>query len=98
NLGFEQRDRIGTALFAQGMQRQARSLSWVHGRAALQIRQREVALAVAAIGRAEQGKQCGILAQGQELPITECPTFWREVEREDTDFSNKWVSNCIFLS
>src|ERR1035438_6351518 len=60
----------------------------MHRHAPLQIRQSEVSLSIAAIGRAENRKQRLILVDRQQLAIAKRPALGREVERENPDFAN----------
>ena len=68
----------------------------MHRRSALQIGQREIAFAVAAVGRAEQRKKRGVLRQRQQLTVAPSPAFRRKIKRENSNFCNKWV--CQYLS
>src|SRR5690606_34749888 len=86
-------DRFLATLFAQVAIGQPRALSPVHRSPSLQVRQGEVRLAVAAVGRAEQGEQCGVLRQRHQLTVTPCPAAWCEVEGEYPDFGDKWISH-----
>jgi hypothetical protein len=63
----------------------------VHGSITLKVWQGEITLAIPAIRGAQQGKQGGILAEGHYLAVTKSPTSRCKIEREDTNFSNKWV-------
>src|SRR3954454_21324677 len=54
DLAFQQRHGLRAASFAKIMQRETRPLAGMHGRIALQIWQREVGFAVAAVGGAKQ--------------------------------------------
>src|SRR5687767_2526320 len=65
----------------------------MHHGTALEIGQAEIALAIAAVVRAEQGEQCGVLADRHKLAIAERPASRSKVEREDANFSDKWVSH-----
>src|SRR5271170_7659020 len=47
---------------------------------ALQVRQRKRLNAVAPVGRTEDGKQCLVLGDRQDLTVAERPTFRREAE------------------
>src|SRR5947209_11631911 len=67
----------------------------MHRRVALHVGQREIGLAVAAIGGAEQREQRGVLRQRQDLPVAERPALGREVEREDTDFGDEWIHGVL---
>src|SRR5688500_220065 len=63
----------------------------MHRRSALQIGQREIAFAVAAVGRAEQRKKRGVLRQRQQLTVAPSPASRRKIKREYSNFCNKWV-------
>jgi hypothetical protein len=65
----------------------------VHGASAAQVRQSEIRLPVAAVGRTQQREQRLILVDGQKLPIAERPAFRREVERKQPDFRQKRLSH-----
>ena len=65
------------------------------GALALHVRQREVALAVAAIGGAEQREQRGVLRERQDLPVAKRPALGREVEREDADFGDERIHGLL---
>ena len=67
------------------------ALAVVHRGAALQVRQGEVALAVAAVGGSKQGKQGRVLRNGQNLPATKRPAYGCEVEAKNPDFRDEWV-------
>ena len=81
----------------KGMRGLAASLSQdnavtrVHWHAALQVGEREVHSSVAAVGGAENGKQCLVLVDGQKLSIAESPAFRWEIPANDFYFANKWV-------
>jgi hypothetical protein len=57
----------------------------------LEVGQREIARAVAAVLGAEQREQRGVLRDGQNLPLAKCPADWREVECKQSNFGDKWV-------
>src|SRR4051794_8223455 len=91
NLAFEQGHSLRAAGFPEVMQTQSRSLPRVHRSTPLQIGQGEVALAVPAIGGAEQREERGVLRERKELTVAPSPASGREIEREDADFSDKGV-------
>jgi hypothetical protein len=62
----------------------------MYGHATLQIWQCEVRLAVAAISRAQDGKQGLVLINGQELPVARSPSLGRKIESEHPYFTDKW--------
>ena len=82
---------VKDAGFTQIMERQAGPLAGMHGRAPLQIRQREVGLAIATIGGAEEREEGSVLRYRHELAIAPRPTLRREVERKNPDFSDERV-------
>src|SRR6185369_5816126 len=55
--------------------------------------EREGALAVAAVGGAEEREQRGILGDRHDLPVAERPPRGREVEREDADLRYELVGH-----
>jgi hypothetical protein len=61
--------------------------------AALEVGQREVRLAVAAVRGAEEGEQGGVLRQRQELPVAPGPALGGEVEGEDADFRDERIGH-----
>jgi hypothetical protein len=63
----------------------------MHRRIALHIGQRESALTIAAIDRAEQREESGVLRNRHQLPVTPSPTLRWKVEWEDSNFSDKWI-------
>src|SRR5207253_5770279 len=89
DLGFEQRHGLAAASLAQVVQRQARALSRMHRGVALHIRQREIGLAVTAVGRSQQGEERRVLRERQYLAVAKGPAFGCKVEGEDSDFSYK---------
>ena len=66
--------------------------------AALHVGQRKSAFAVAAVGRAEQGEQRGILGDGHKLAVAERPAARREVERENADLRDKRIGHGSLLA
>src|SRR5205823_11735665 len=94
HFGGEKRDRILAARLSEVVCAQAESgliAADVDRDRALQIRQREGALAVAAVCRAEQREESGVLRDRQDLPVAPGPASRREVEGEDADLCDKWV-------
>src|ERR1044072_3252015 len=73
------------------MERQARALAGMHRRAALQIWQREVGLAIAAVVGPEEREEGRVLHYRHELAIAPGPAFRREVEWKNPDFSDERV-------
>ena len=61
----------------------------MHRHASLQIGQREVGLAVAAIGRAQQREQRLVLVDRHQLTVAERPTLGRKIEGHDLDLGEK---------
>jgi hypothetical protein len=61
DLAIEERHRSGSTLLAEIARREAGSGAGMHRKAILQIRQREVGLAVPAVGRPEQREERGVL-------------------------------------
>src|SRR3990172_3432975 len=94
---FKQCGRFRTPRLAQIMQRQPGALSRVHWRSALQIGQREVALSVPAVGRAQQREERCVLAQWQQLAVTECPAGRCEVEGIYSNLRDKWICHLFLL-
>ena len=91
-------DKINYAGLAQVVEREAGTLAGLHRRPALEVGQGEVALAVAAVGGAQQREQRGVLRDRQQLAVAPGPAPRREVERENSDFSDKWISHGTLLS
>ena len=73
---LEQGHRLRAAGLAEVVQRQPGPLARVHRRAALQVGQREVALAVAAVGRAEQREERRVLGERQAAARRTTPSPW----------------------
>lgn len=90
NLGFS-KVTVSVPSVPEIVQRQARPLTWVHRKTALQIGQREVGQAVTAVGGSEQREQGRVLRQRQELTIAKRPSLGREVKTNDADFCDKWI-------
>src|SRR3990172_4694594 len=93
---FKQCGRFRTPRLAQIMQRQPGALSRVHWRSALQIGQREVALSVPAVRRAQQGEEGRVLTEWQQLPIAERPAGRSEVEWINANLRDELICH-LFL-
>ncbi len=65
--------------------------------AALQIRQRKVGFAIAAVGGTQQRKEGRILRERQQLAVTPRPAFGRKVEWENANFGYKWICHVFLL-
>jgi hypothetical protein len=96
DLALEQRHRLLAAGLAEVVQAQPGPWPGASARA-LQVGKREVRLAVAAVGGAEQREQRGVLRERQELAVAERPALRREVEREDADLGDEWIISMVFL-
>jgi hypothetical protein len=70
---------------------QDNAVAHVHWHASLQIGKSKRGAAVAAVGGAENGKQCLVLVDGQKLSIAESPAFGREIPADDFYFAKKWL-------
>ena len=90
-FGQQQRYALLTAGLTQLAQAEARSLALLQWRGALEIRQGKVALSIAAIGGAQQREKRRVLADGQELAITEGPARGGKVSCKYSYFSYKWI-------
>jgi hypothetical protein len=95
---LQQRDRLLAAGFTQVAQAQARTLSRLHGSATLEIRKGEVALAIAAVGGAQQREEGGILADGHELAIALRPARGSKIPGKNSDFGYKWIRHSNLFS
>src|SRR5258708_34220129 len=69
----------------------------MHGGAALEVGQREIGGAVAAVIRTDQREKSGVLRNGQELPVAKRPAPGREISREHSDFRNIWIGHNLLL-
>src|SRR5262244_3888567 len=98
HLCLKKRNGLFASGFAQITQTQARALACLHGRVTLEVRQSEVARAVATVGGAQQGKQRRVLADRQELTIAEGPTFGSKSSCKNSDFGNKWIRHKLSFS
>src|SRR5699024_5533506 len=76
---------------------QARALAHVAGGAADQVRQSEGGLAIAAVGRAQQREQRGVLCDGQQGAVTNGPAVRCEVESECLDLTEEWFRHDVFF-
>ncbi len=86
-LGLRERDRLRAARLAFIVQAQSVALPLLDRNTTLQVGQREVAPAIAAVDRPEEREQSGVLTKGQQLAIAEGPALGREVAREDSNFT-----------
>src|ERR1700704_5136930 len=73
------------------MQGKAGTLAGVHRGVPLHVRECKVRFTVAAVGSAKQREKRGVLRNRQELTVAKRPSFGRKIERENADFSNKWI-------
>jgi hypothetical protein len=55
------------------------------------VRQRKRYLAVAPIPSAQQGKESGVLADGDELAVARRPALWGEIEGHESDFPDERI-------
>src|SRR5262249_19206497 len=83
HLRLQQGYGLAAAQLAFIVQAQAGSLAPEHRRSVLQVRQSEGRFAIAAVGGAEEGKQCRVLRDRQYLAIAEGPAPGREIEGKD---------------
>ena len=60
------------------------------GDPAPEIGQAESRSSIAAVEGSDQREERRILADGQELSVTEGPSAWREVASEHDDLCNEW--------
>src|SRR5271165_4485902 len=97
-LRLEERYGVRPAGLTEKTLAQARALVLVDGNAALQIRQRKGAPAVAAVGCAEQRKQRRILGYRKKLPVTKGPACRGEVKSKDSNFGDERVHEILLLS
>src|SRR5262249_26097453 len=98
---LQERDILFAPDFAKIAQAQARSLAGVHRRRTLKIGQRESAFTVTAVCGPEQREQRRVLADGQQLPVTERPAKRSKISAKDSDFGYELVSvghNKLFSS
>ena len=61
----------------------------------LEIWQREVGLAIPAVGRAQQREERLVLVDRQLLSVAERPALRGEVEAHDFDFAKEWFSHDV---
>jgi hypothetical protein len=59
----------------------------MNGSATLQVGQCKSNPSIAAVGRAQNGKQCLILVDGQKLPVAERPTLRRKIPADDLNLA-----------
>ena len=77
---------------AEGMTRlpaklaQGETAAKMHRNAPLEIREAKGDPAIAAVIGSEEGKERLVLINGQQLPITKCPSFRGEIKRDNADF------------
>ena len=95
NLRLKENDRIAPAGLSKIVKRKTRTLTGVHGSRPLQVGEREIRLAIAAISCAEQREESGVLRERQELTVAPCPALGCEIERKDTNFRYEWISHWI---
>jgi hypothetical protein len=96
-LALEQGYGLTSALLAQEVLQQTASIALIHGRAILQVGQRESALSVTAIKGAKQGKQRGVLRDGQKLSVTKRPSAGSKVSTKHFDFGNERARHNLLL-
>ena len=82
DLGLQQRDGLGAAGLAEVVQREPRPWPGASGALPCRSGSANVLLAVAAVGRAEQREQRGVLRDRQQLAVAQRPALGREVERK----------------
>jgi hypothetical protein len=58
----------------------------VNGGTGLQVGQPEIYAAISAVCGTQEGKECLILIDGQQLSVTKSPSLRREIETDDFDF------------
>jgi hypothetical protein len=97
HLSLEQRDPLRPRRLADEPVRRSAALALVHRGGALEVRQREVALAVAAVVRPQKREQGGVLRDRHKLPVALRPTRGREIEAEDTDLGDKRICHDYLL-
>jgi len=84
NLALKERDGLFAGTLPKVVLAQARPglvVTDVNRDGALEVRQAEVVLAIAAIGRAEEGEERRVRANRQQRAVAERPAAWREVVR-----------------
>src|SRR5437763_622136 len=92
DLAHRQCDLLGAARFGED-----KSVAEVERKAAAKVRQRERALTVAAVGRADELKQDLVFRDGKQLTLAEHPACGSEVAGEHTDFSNVRLCHVFVL-
>ncbi len=60
---------------------------------ALQVGQAKGGLPVAAVGRADQLEEGRVLVDRHQRTVAERPALRREVEADDADFTDEWLSH-----
>ena len=63
--------------------------SGVHHGAATHVREAKGGAPVTSVLRAEDGEECGVLADGEQLPVAEGPATWCEVACKHYDVSEE---------
>src|SRR4051812_35467730 len=91
NLTLQERHRLRATCLPKVVKREARPLPRVHGSISLHVRQGEVRLAIASIGRPKQGEKRRVLREWKDLTVTERPSLGRKVERENANLCHKRV-------
>src|SRR4051794_30446360 len=91
HLALNQCHTFYATLFSQVAQGKPLALARLHRGAALQVGECERALAIAAIGGAEQREQRRVLRDRHELTVAEGPASRRKVEWEDTNFGDELI-------
>src|SRR5262245_64377265 len=69
--------------------RKARPLPGADRNATAQVRYAECALPVAAVGRADEGKQVSVGRGGQERPVAQYPALGRKIAGEHDDLADE---------
>src|SRR6185437_16922963 len=90
HLRRQQSNIFAAARLTDRIRTKADSVALMNGNTALQIRQGERLYTVPAVISSKQGKQCGVLADGQQLPVAKCPFIGREVPANHPDLTEKW--------
>src|SRR5207244_12800539 len=73
------------------------TLPGVDGNVALKVGKGEGRLAVSAIRSHQQREESRVLGNGHGRPIAKRPCLWREVEGEDPNLCNEWISHGLVL-
>ena len=90
-LRLGETDLLSAEDFAKKIGGQSSALALTDRHATTQVRQRKGGGAIATVGGPQQREERGVLRDGQELAVAKRPSFGREIEGENADFSNKWV-------